>query len=232
MILVLRRSLNNSPPLTCDMLAAKPSYCSVLLPAWILACPAVCSAYRTNPRIASGQSREDVTAQDLSRTGCLRGGCWSGRSGRLMSQLPLSPTIAQSTAGSRSTSGYRALLLVLLGLFAGKGHTKDLYPGRYIYIYVYTPRRYVLEEKGTYQALSCCSPEFDGLRDSAAQSTWDIHSLGQPLSCLHCDGFQMCAGTQTLCNRQRKQGISRYDSQNQTENRKLQLLEVPRTGRG
>lgn len=134
MILVLRRSLNNSPPLTCDMLAAKPSYCSVLLPAWILACPAVCSAYRTNPRIASGQSREDVTAQDLSRTGCLRGGCWSGRSGRLMSQLPLSPTIAQSTAGSRSTSGYRALLLVLLGLFAGKGHTKDLYPGRYIYI--------------------------------------------------------------------------------------------------
>lgn len=116
------------------MLAAKPSYCSVLLPAWILACPAVCSAYRTKPRIASGQSREDVTAQDLSRTGCLRGGCWSGRSGRLMSQLPLSPTIAQSTAGSRSTSGYRALLLVLLGLSAGKGHTKDPYPGRYIYI--------------------------------------------------------------------------------------------------
>lgn len=76
-----------------------------------------------------------------------------------MSQLPLSLTIAQGTAGSRSTSGYRALLLVLLGLFAGKEHKS-----RDIYIYVYTPRRYVLEGKGAYQALSCCSPEFGGLR--------------------------------------------------------------------
>lgn len=65
-----------------------------------------------------------------------------GGVGRLMSQLPLSLTIAQGTAGSRSTSGYRALLLVQLGLSAGKGHTRE------IYIYVYTLRRYALEGKG------------------------------------------------------------------------------------
>lgn len=98
---------------------------------------------------------------------------------------------------------------MLLGLFAGKWHTRDTY------ICIHTKEVCPWRERGI---LSCCRPEFGGLRDSAAQSTWDTHSMGQALPCSHSAGFQMCSGTQTLCSRQRKQGISRHNSQNQTEN--------------
>lgn len=125
------------------MSAAEPSYRSALLPAWILACPAVCSAYRTEPRIASGQSREDVTAQDLSGTGCLRGGCWSGRSGEV--NVPTAPQPDDSTRHCRKQEHFRVQGSALGA--AGSLCREGTYQGD-IYIYVYTLRRYVLEGKG------------------------------------------------------------------------------------
>lgn len=99
-----------------------------------------------------------------------------------MSQLPLSLTTAQGSAGSRSTSGSRALLLVLLGLFAGRDIPGIYILGyiyRYIYIYVYSPRR-----EGGVPGTQLLQPRvwWAETKDSTAQFAWDSHSMGQALS--------------------------------------------------